>query len=160
MAHFSACVASIVRVIVFDQSIEADATYTLVPAAIWTTIEQSVGIICAWFPPSRPLFQSMATAVKCTIKSSTGKRGTKNRSTSNTGGDSIGLPHLTGRRRLRPSADFGAAGFTQLEEENLVGGSVTTSVGRVDEELDEMGVVPVGIVKKESIEQHHDSREM
>lgn len=51
-----ACVASIIRVIAFNVVSFTDITYTIVQPSIWTTIEQSTGIICACLPTLRPLF--------------------------------------------------------------------------------------------------------
>ncbi|MDI1490430.1 MAG: hypothetical protein OHK93_001633 [Ramalina farinacea] len=51
-----ACVASIIRVIAFNVVKNSDITYTIVQPSIWTTIEQSTGIICACLPTLRPLF--------------------------------------------------------------------------------------------------------
>lgn len=48
-------VASIVRVTTFDQLNPADETYTGIAPAIWTEVEQSLGIVCACLPCLRPL---------------------------------------------------------------------------------------------------------
>ena len=56
--------ASIVRVTSFDQVNLDDITWTLVDVATWTTIEQSVGIICACLPTTRPLFGRLLSCFK------------------------------------------------------------------------------------------------
>ena len=161
MPYYSACVASIVRVIVFDQVIEPDVTYTLNPASIWTTVEQSMGVICACLPPCRPLFSKLSTRIRSQLYSSKGgtssKGGGSGGNRDGTAGDSVGLKFMNdGRPTKRPTADFRNTGFMSLDEEEGVGGSVTTNVGsggRAGKE--DSDVIPEAIVKNQSIEQHH-----
>ena len=49
-------IASVVRVTSFEKFQPDDLTYTGVAAAIWTDVEQSIGIVCACLPCMRPLF--------------------------------------------------------------------------------------------------------
>ena len=56
--------ASIVRVTSFDQVDLDDITWTFVDVATWTAIEQSVGIICACLPTTRPLLGSLLSNLK------------------------------------------------------------------------------------------------
>ena len=59
-SHFhSACLASIIRVTAFSEANSGDFTYTFVLAAIFTTAEQSMGIICACLPTIRPLISRL-----------------------------------------------------------------------------------------------------
>ena len=60
----SACVGSIIRVVAFDEVNFRDITFTLVTASIWTTVEQSLGIVCASLPVTRPLFSRLFSSIK------------------------------------------------------------------------------------------------
>ncbi|KAL4897648.1 hypothetical protein BDV59DRAFT_190567 [Aspergillus ambiguus] len=53
------CITSIVRVIAFDLQNTHDPTYTTVDTAAWSSIEQSVGILCACLPTMRPFFRRL-----------------------------------------------------------------------------------------------------
>ena len=61
----------------FSELVLSDITYTIVSASIWTTIEQFVGIICAWLPTTRPLFRKLLQEVKQHSGGSGDKNGTK-----------------------------------------------------------------------------------
>lgn len=49
--------ASIIRVTTFSQVILPDITYTLVTSSTWSTMEQSIGVICACLPVLPNLFR-------------------------------------------------------------------------------------------------------
>ena len=53
----SVCIVSILRVTSFDYSNLGDGTYKNIEPATWSSIEQSVGIICACLPTLRPFFR-------------------------------------------------------------------------------------------------------
>ncbi|KAM0800963.1 hypothetical protein BDR22DRAFT_223321 [Usnea florida] len=48
-------IASIVRVTTFEQLDPIDETYTGIAPAVWTEVEQSLGIVCACLPCLRPI---------------------------------------------------------------------------------------------------------
>ncbi|OQD83359.1 hypothetical protein PENANT_c017G11431 [Penicillium antarcticum] len=54
------CVVSILRVTSFKLSDMNDPTYTSVDPSIWSSVEQSLGIICACLPTLRPLIRSLS----------------------------------------------------------------------------------------------------
>lgn len=53
----SVCIVSILRIVAFDGSKTDDPLYTTIDTAMWSSVEQSVGIICACLPTLRPLFR-------------------------------------------------------------------------------------------------------
>ncbi|KAJ5111427.1 hypothetical protein N7532_001962 [Penicillium argentinense] len=53
------CVVSILRITSFSFSSLEDATYVSVSPSTWSSIEQSVGIICACLPTLRPLVREL-----------------------------------------------------------------------------------------------------
>lgn len=55
----SVCIVSILRITAFNKSDPKDPTYTSIDTAMWSSIEQSVGIICACLPALRPLFRRL-----------------------------------------------------------------------------------------------------
>lgn len=50
---------SILRIVTFDSANITDATYTSIDSATWSSVEQSVAIICACLPTLRPLFRQL-----------------------------------------------------------------------------------------------------
>ncbi|KAF3762737.1 hypothetical protein M406DRAFT_18111, partial [Cryphonectria parasitica EP155] len=50
------CVTSILRILAFRTSKQSDPTYTTIDTATWSSVEQSLGIVCACLPTLRPLF--------------------------------------------------------------------------------------------------------
>lgn len=62
----SVCVASILRILAFRKSNQADPTYTTIDTAAWSSVEQSLGILCACLPTLGPLFGTRATEKKRT----------------------------------------------------------------------------------------------
>ncbi|KAL8967476.1 MAG: hypothetical protein Q9183_002902 [Haloplaca sp. 2 TL-2023] len=64
-----ACVASIVRVTSFDEVVWTDISYTIVGPTVWTTVEQSMGIICACLSTLRPLLTRLLPATPSRMKS-------------------------------------------------------------------------------------------
>ena len=142
----SACVASIVRVTAFNQVDPEDVPYTITPAGIWTVIEQSMGIICACLPTTRPIFDRVRSNGKNSNSSATHDTATR-----------VPLGNFSSRSNLRPLADISKAGFARLDEEiALEPNSVSTHAS-----MTPRGGLPVvtdGIVKQQTLEQHYDRR--
>ena len=103
----SACIASIVRVATFNQVNPIDVAYTIAPTAIWTVIEQALGIICACLPTTRPLFDRLFAKAR-NIHSSSGTADTAARKT---------LENYSSRANLRPLANANLAGSERMDEE-------------------------------------------
>ncbi|KAJ6067411.1 uncharacterized protein N7446_004448 [Penicillium canescens] len=53
------CVVSILRIVSFDLSDVNDPTYTSIDPSTWSSVEQSLGIICACLPTLRPLIRRL-----------------------------------------------------------------------------------------------------
>lgn len=140
----SACVASIARVITFNQIDFGDVTYTIVDASIWSTIEQSVGIICACLLTYQPLFRRIFSK----------PRGySDNPYTGRTPSKAVRMLHLSSESASKGPRDVGNAGFSRLDEEHGLGSSVTTRVTATHRASNE---APAGIVMDQAIEQHHE----
>ncbi|KAJ5970944.1 uncharacterized protein N7479_000862 [Penicillium vulpinum] len=58
------CIVSILRIVSVKSAVIPDPTYTSLVPATWSTVEQSVGIICACLPTLRPLFRRFYGATK------------------------------------------------------------------------------------------------
>ena len=133
--------ASLVRVTTFDQFTLIDPLYTIAPASLWTSVEQSLGIVCACLPMLRPLFGHLF--------------GTKTGNT--TGGSSrtkaTQLSDLSSKAPRRPSLDTSTAGFTRLHEDDLAGGSVITNATGSESHLNP---TQPGILKTQSVEQFYE----
>ena len=83
-----------------------DVVYTIAPAAIWTVIEQALGIVCACLPTTRPLFDRLFT--KARNANSSGTEDPAARKT---------LENYSSRENLRPLANRNLAGFERMDEE-------------------------------------------
>lgn len=142
----SACVASIVRVVAFNWLDLNDMTYTIVSASIWTTIEQSLGIICACLPTTRPLFGRLLH----NIKHSTGHSSdpTPHQAAPRSG---IPLPHYASRPAVGAAAERSWLGFSRLSEENTGGVSLVTA--HASTASDDLPIMKNGIVKQQRLEQ-------
>lgn len=55
----SVCIVSVLRIVSFDFTTLEDVTYVSVKPAVWSSVEQSVGIICACLPTLRPLVRTL-----------------------------------------------------------------------------------------------------
>ncbi|OQE29505.1 hypothetical protein PENSTE_c002G02241 [Penicillium steckii] len=53
------CVVSVLRIVSFDFTTLEDVTYVSVNPSTWSSIEQSVGVICACLPTLRPLVRTL-----------------------------------------------------------------------------------------------------
>ena len=141
----SACVASVVRVVAFDQVDFHDITYTIVTASIWTTIEQSIGIICACLPPTRPLFGRLLH----NIKHSSGHDVEGQKAVHSSENP---LSRYASRPAVNGLADIGRDGFARLSEENTVElGSVTAHASNAAS--DDLPIVADRIVRQQRLEQ-------
>ena len=142
----SACVASVVRVTTFNQVDFADITYTIVDASMWSTIEQSVGIICACPLTFQPLFGRVFAKV----------RGSKNNES-----DAQAQSKFTMMHRLRPNWPFRTSrdavneNFFRLDEESDVGNRITTRVTTAGQGTLAPHALS-GIVMDHAIEQRHE----
>ncbi|CAI7663307.1 unnamed protein product [Penicillium manginii] len=58
------CIVSVLRIVSFDFLSLEDATYVSVNPSTWSSIEQSVGVICACLPTLRPLVRSLSGCSK------------------------------------------------------------------------------------------------
>ncbi|KAF9892862.1 hypothetical protein FE257_000451 [Aspergillus nanangensis] len=54
------CIVSVIRVTSFIVQDRQDPTYTTIDTAAWSSIEQSIGIICACLPTLRPFFRRLS----------------------------------------------------------------------------------------------------
>ena len=141
----SACAASIVRVVAFDQVDFNDIQYTLVTASIWTTIEQSIGIICACLPTTRPLFGRLLHNIKHSTGHDTGSHKVAHSS-------EIPLPHYASRPATDGSFDTTRDGFARLQDESSVGlSSVTAHASSAAR--DNLPIVAERIVKQQTLQQ-------
>lgn len=140
-----ACIASIVRVVAFDQVRLEDVTFTLVTASIWTAIEQSIGIVCACLPNIRPLLAHFWKDVE-------------NSNEDDTLGEKAYLRSIPlsgqianhGVQRSTSTMDDGFVGLTENLE--LGNGSVTVQVSEA--RGDNLPVAAHGIIKQQRLEQH------
>lgn len=66
------CVVSILRIVAFDSSNQDDPTYTTINTAMWSSVEQSLGIICACLPTLRPLFRQLYDASQYSLDKGSG----------------------------------------------------------------------------------------
>ena len=103
----SACIASIVRVVTFNQVNPIDVAYTIAPTAIWTVIEQALGIVCACLPTTKPLFDRLFAQARNT-HSSSGTEDTAARKP---------LENYSSRANLRLLDNTDLAGFERTDEE-------------------------------------------
>ncbi|KAL6714198.1 hypothetical protein ACLMJK_008693 [Lecanora helva] len=151
-----ACVASTIRVVAFNQVNLADVTYTLVPVTYWTTIEQSVGIICACLPTMRPLIMRYS-------KGSSGA--TYDPEAAGNQSDTIPLSDYSSSRKggvmgTRASLETNRKmGFERLPEDIAAAGGkgaplVTANVTRTAS--DKLPTPPQGILMQQSLEQRSD----
>lgn len=102
----SVCIVSILRIIAFNHSNPKDPTYTTVNTAMWSSIEQSIGIICACLPTLRPLIRRIyGTSKNATTETSNGSR-SRVRSTT---------IHLS---NLGSTQTTSSAGFVGLEDDS------------------------------------------
>jgi len=60
----SVCIISILRVTSFDYDTIGYYSYKIIETATWSSIEQSVGIICACLPTLRPFFRWLSGSLR------------------------------------------------------------------------------------------------
>ena len=132
----------------FNQVDLTDWTYTIVTPTIWTTIEQSMGILCACLPPTRPLLGRFLR----TLKRSTG-HSTDRSKPSNTG--AVPLTHYSSQRGLNSSKNMPRDGFSRLSEENNAGlGTVTAQTSAVPNV--DLPIMSDRILMQQTLEQQVD----
>ena len=147
MKTASACVASIVRVVTFNEVNFNDITYTIVDASMWSTIEQSVGIICACLLTYQPLFRWFWN------RFSSKTRGYSDDSR-RTPSKRIQMLHLASKSASKTSGDANNAGFSRLDEENGLESSITTHVTTAPSTRPPAS--QDRIVRDQAFEQHHE----
>ena len=149
-ASGSACVASIVRVVALDWIDSNDLTYTSVPEITWGSIEQSIGVVCACLPMTRPLFGHLLHNIKHAF-------GHNHKLHIAGHAPSIPLGHCSPRAAADGSTHKTRNGFSRLSEENMAGfGSVTAHASQSTS--DGLPVVPERIFRQQKIEQHVEIR--
>ena len=155
----SASVASIVRVTAFSEVNINDITYTIVTASIFTTVEQSMGIICACLPTLRPLIGRLREMSKHSSdrtprsdipKNSMALKPLKSRTAFNHAnvGDS-----RTGFAKLLGDIESGLGGLPTSESREA---TVTTHVGTSPSGFEEQPAMPETILRQQTLEQHHN----
>ena len=137
--------ASIVRVVMFNQLKLQDEPYTNVEPAIWTVVEQSLGITCACLPTLRPLFGRLLFATTH-VRSSPG--GTRS-------GD-LNLSKISNKPIPRRHRDVEAGEvFEHPSDENMASITTRASVASAEDLAD---LVPEAILRSHTIEQRYDQR--
>ncbi|KAL8837395.1 MAG: hypothetical protein Q9176_005701 [Flavoplaca citrina] len=140
-----ACIASIVRVVAFDQVELEDITYTEVTVSIWTAIEQSIGIVCACLPNIRPLIAHFWKGVKNSNDDETHRQKAYL--------SSIPLSRHIAHQGVQRSTSTTDDGFVRLAENLELGnGSVTVQVSEA--RGDNLPVAVDAIIKQQRLEQH------
>lgn len=135
--------ASIIRVITFNQVRKKDSTYTLKNAILWSAIEQATGIVCACLPTTRPLLGRLFTKMR--------RSSDKNsESTPRIHPNGIALTSYHSRRGIHGSLDTSKNGFARLEER-----TVTTDISKTIS--DGTPIIPQGILKQQIFEQRVDN---
>ena len=129
------------RVTTFDQFNLKDPLYTIAPASLWTSVEQSLGIVCACLPMLRPVFTYILGG-----KPGQSSRGSRSKTTQ--------LSDLSLRPPRRQSMDNITAGFTRLHEDDPVAGSVTAQATQGPES--HVDTRQPGILKTQSVEQFYE----
>lgn len=137
--------ASIIRVINFTEVNVLDITYTMVNASMWSTIEQSIGIICACLITYQPLLSRVLSFFNCESPTTARNQQIPSRS--------YELANLK-MSPLKPSLGESTAGFARLGEHAGTESAVTTHVTMAG--ADTITVVSEGIVSNQTIEQHRD----
>ena len=141
-----ACAASIVRVVAFDLIDVNDITYTIVPVSMWNSMEQSIGIICACLPTTRPLFGRLLH----NFRHASGRNEKPHIAGYAT---SIPLAHYSSRRAADGPTGRARDGFSPLSEENLTGFSSVTAHAS-QSASGHLPVVPERIVRQQTLVQH------
>lgn len=112
---------------------------------MWSTIEQSIGIICACLLTYQPLFRRM-------FSKSAGS--SANAYVQRKSSKVIGMNNLSLKSHSKASGDASNAGFSRLDEESGIGSSVTTHV--TAERPATLTATKDGIVRGQVFEQHHE----
>ncbi|KAI9843173.1 MAG: hypothetical protein M1838_002736 [Thelocarpon superellum] len=152
-------IASIIRVTTFNDVVAADITYTLVVSSTWSTVEQSVGIICACLPVLPPLFHRVVGATNSwrTGKSYTSSAdasyrpsGSDRSRTIRTFGQGSDKPRRDPDTLDADSVDASTTAFVKLQDAgHVVTTDVTSGKPGTDGE-------PGEIRRDQTVEQHFD----
>jgi len=142
----SVFIASIIRVVMFKELKLEDETYTNVEPAIWTVVEQSLGITCACLPTLRPLFGRLlfgtsharsSTGANCTVRSG-----------------ELNMSKLSNKPLPpKPRDEEIRRDFEHPSDENVASVTTHASVGSTD---DLVNLVPKAILKSHTIQQRYD----
>jgi hypothetical protein len=116
----------------------------MVDVSIWSTIEQSLGIICACLITYQPLLSRVLSPFRRSSDTGESERNPSK---------ATEMVRLGTRPNQKPSNDVSSAGFARLNEDNDIESTVTTYV-TADWKGDPM-VLPKAITKSQTIEQYH-----
>ena len=116
----------------------------MVGVSIWSTIEQSLGIICACLITYQPLLSRVLSPFR---------RGSTTCDSQPATSKATEMSRLGTRHTMKPPSDSSTARFARLDEESGIEGSVTTHVTAAWRE--ESTVLPEAIMKNQTIEQFH-----
>ena len=155
-------IASIVRVTSFQEFKPDDLMYTGVAAAIWTDVEQSIGIVCACLPCLRPLLGRVFGLGGRASQGPTGSSSTGNPNGTLTTARSINLAKLNSKNsRLGslsdPNQDMD--GFARLGESPAIGGTTATATANGSFEGDDLRFGCHEILKTQSVKLKYDDLE-
>ena len=138
--------------ITFNQLKPQDETYTNIEPAIWTVVEQSLGITCACLPTLRPLFGRLLFGTSH-ARSSVGA--TRSSAGATRSGE-LNMSKLSNKPLpARPRDEEVGGDFEHTLEENMASITTRASVGSTDDLTD---LVPEAILRSQTIEQHYDQR--
>lgn len=127
-----------------------DETYTNVEPAIWTVVEQSLGITCACLPTLRPLFGRLLFGTRH-ARSSTGANH------ANRSGE-LNMSKLSNKPLpFKPRDEETHRDFEHPSNENVASVTTHASVGSRD---DLANLVPEAILKSHTIQQRYDQASM
>lgn len=162
----SVCVASVMRIIAYKPNQLADNTYSGVESMTWSIVEQGIGIVCACLPTLRPLLSCMYPR---------GSKNAKSKESSGLGMDNFrsGTMHsevtTPGKSAWKPAYDSeSTVGFARLQDDGEamspadvqrsvyapIGAAISTTAGEGDRHA--MKVVPVGILKEQTMDQRSE----
>ena len=156
----SVCVASLIRITIFSQYNPKDTLYTIIMPMVWSSVEQSLGIVCACLPVLKPLFGRFLPSHSAAAKSDPDS-------------DKINLSNMKPKSPWRTFEDTNVTGFSRLDEADIEGQTPTCLGPRVETQPPfESSVTtevtsgspkdPVvfgsAILKNQSVEQRFDDR--
>ena len=155
----SASVVSIVRVTAFSEIDFNDITYTNVTAAIFGTVEQSMGITCACLLTLRPLITRLREISKTSSNRTLESGIPENPITLKPLNTRPAFSHTnvgdsrTGFTKLPGDIESGLESLTTTGSRDA---TVTTHVGTSPLRFKEHLAMPGAILRQQTLEQHHD----